>query len=138
MRNAQLLKPFSPDERTEAAINFLLCFGDVIADIDRKVQELLEQMKASGWGSSEEIGGSEYVLGQIKVDNYFTPFKIRIKIKVESEHPEVLVQDNFGRARRHTEKWLQENPSHQILLFMSGGETDIQLSETFSGKDYKD
>ncbi len=138
IQNAKLVAPFRPGERTEAAINFLLCFGDIIAGIDRKVQELLKQMKASGWVGSEKIGGSEYVLGDVEIDNYFTLFKISLKIKVESVHPEDLVRDNFGRARRHIEKCLIENAAHQIILNMSGGETEIQLSETFSGKDYKD
>ncbi len=138
--NAELVKPFDPDNRSEAAINFFKCCGDVIAELDHKVQKLLKQMTAGAgeWTTREKIGDSRYVLGEIKVDNYYSPLEFMLKINVEHEYSEALVCDNFERAKRHIEKWLQDNPSYKIRLSMKGGETDVNLPETLSGESHKD
>ena len=133
IRNAQLLKSLCPDERTEAAIDLHQSYCQIIADLDRKVQKLLGQMKSDGYLGNEEIGSSEYVLGQEEII-YNNPFDIIIKIELKPEHPEALVCDNFGRAKRHIKSWLQNNPSDKVRLSMKGGKTSINLTEDFLGE----
>lgn len=127
IRNAKLLKPFSPEERTEAAIDLHKRHCKAIVNLDKKVKELLKRMKADKeWDKREKIGASEYTLGDIRIA-YESLFEIIIHIRVESEHPENLVSDNFGRARRHVKKWLEENPSMKVTLSMFGGKDEHHI-----------
>jgi hypothetical protein len=132
IRNTELLKSFSPDDRTEAAIDLYKRHCEIIAGLDEKVQGLFKRMRSDGLVKGEEIGGSEYVLGEEKV-SYNNLFEIIIFIKMGPRYPEGLVRDNFGRAKRHIKKWLQENRSDKVILNMPGGETDLKLSEEFYG-----
>lgn len=132
IRNAQLVKPLSPDGRTEAALDLHNQHCQLIAGVDQKVQELIAQMHTGSFGRAEEIGASEYVLGEIKL-GYQNLFEFKISVEVAAEHPEGLVRDNFGRAKRHIQKWLQENRSHRVGLHMEGGKTKLVLEDGLYG-----
>jgi len=137
IRNAELLKPFSPDERTAAAIDLHKRHWQMIVMLDQIIVELLKRMKSGSWTKGEEIGGSEYVLGETKEVIYNNLFEIIISIEVGSEYSEDLVLDNFGRAKRHIEKWLKEHRSSKVILNMWGGEKDIKLNtESFGDRHY--
>ncbi|NQV00513.1 MAG: hypothetical protein HQ537_00070 [Parcubacteria group bacterium] len=132
IRNAELLKLFSPDERTEAAINLFQRECKIIAEIDQKVQKLINQMTSEDYSGREEIGGSEYVLGKRGII-YNTIFEIIIHIKLRPDCPEALVRDNFGRAKRHIKKWLKENHFRKVTLNMRIEGTDFKLNGEFYG-----
>lgn len=138
IRNAELVKPFSPDERTKAAIDLYKRYGDIIAGIDQKVQKLPEQMRTGtdSWSRREEIGASEYVLGKTELI-YHDLFEIIINIVMEPEYSEALVQDNFTRAEVHIQQWLSQNCSQKVILNMSGGETGLKLNMELYGDRYK-
>lgn len=137
IRNAELVRPFVPEERSEAAIELFKRDAETKASVDRSVQKLIESMtEGHSWSGREEIGKSEYVLGKIEF-KYNHLFEVIISIQVDSEYPEALFQDNFGRARRHINSWIKEHHPFKIHLIMTGGQTNAEETDTLQGESYR-
>ncbi len=137
IRNAELVRSFVPEERSEAAIELFKRNAETKAAVDRCIQKLIEEMTdGHSWSHREEIGKSEYVLGNIDF-KYNHLFEVIISIQVDSEYPEALFQDNFGRATRHIKAWLKGHTPFRIHLVMTGGQTNAQETDMSQGESYR-
>jgi len=130
IRNTELLEPFSPEERSSAAIDLYIQFGQKVVILDLKVQKLLEQMKSGDWLNREEIGASECVEDKI-LFSYpdFNLSSIKITVSLKSDRSRELGRDICGRARRHIEKWksaLEENI--KVVLDVLGGKENLKMT----------
>jgi len=137
IRNAELLEPFDPDNRSPQAINLFQAISEKIKEFDQRVAELLKAMQPSGYGNywqSDQIGASEYVRGTISVTYGPLPVVgkfLGVQVALEDKCPEELGRDIFGRARRHIETWIKgQNDWRGLLVSLTvrGGMSALELA----------
>lgn len=120
---AEILKPLAPQERTLGALKFHKEFCEKLRRLESKLEDLVKKrMKLEGefCVGTRKVGGSEYVIGDIKIDYYEDIDDISMTISMHDNYSKELCQDVFGRARRHVEAWLNEyhpgDPHFRLLL----------------------
>ncbi len=137
IRNAELLEPFDPDNRSPQAVHLFRAISEKIKEFDQRVAKLLEAMQpknyAASW-ESDKIGASEYVRGTISVTYGPLPVVGRfvgVQVALEDKCPEELGRDIFGRARRHIEAWVKDQrdwPGLLVSLTVRGGMSALELA----------
>ena len=132
IRNAEFLAPFRLEKRSSGAIKLAEYLLYCVTQLDWKVEKLKKAMQ-NGWSFSwDKIGESEYVKGGTEIV-FGSLHNLSIKITLPAECPEALGRDIFGRAKRHIEKWKEEDGAGIILSFqVEGGTADLRLSKTYS------
>src|SRR3989338_6447535 len=138
IRNAELLEPFDPDNRSPQAINLFQAISEKIKEFDQRAVGLLEAMQPSGYGNywkSDQIGASDYVRGTISVTYGHLPTRfgefLGVQVALEDKCPEELGRDIFGRARRHIEAWIKDQNDWRGLLVsltVRGGMSALELA----------
>ncbi len=116
IRHAELLRSLEPGSRSKAAMALHEQLCRFIASRDAEVEKLLILMRpTNGWWSSEKIGASDYVRGNIQVQFHTLDVLLVTVLLEEKDSPE-LAEDVFLRAKRHVEEFCRETWSGRKVM----------------------
>lgn len=131
VRNAEFLRVFRLEERSQAALEAANRFLGHLFRFDKSIQEFKKEMQKGGL-NAEKIGESECVAGEIKFEYTDDLANMTVMVKLPEDCSEELGRDIFGRTRRHIDRWIHDKGKETMVsLIVIGGREKLQLTHAF-------